>query len=399
MLEKELQSKIYYLLKNGLFCSLIRGIGFYKDIAKVGLYADDAFSTKSVLKASYTDSVLSIYKKLSIAEYEIIGGEIPRNMSLTRDERLFPDFILHDHDRNFYIFELKVGSKTEREAITEIFAYIFELKSHLPHINNSEISIVIISEKFGVLLSHAVLQLISSFGVKVMCLKVNGPISNLNLDIFNPIDFLVQNEKRLTKRSFSTINIPLYQMKPMSKQANQNIEYIYKVAEDMILEKANRLNSNGFCILYRNCDYGDEQSYIAKYYIQISLLNPFELMDIEKIYNRQSELSNSLYDLHCESKYHLQNHFEEIISDCVAFLRKFYRVGLEGALTLEQFEKMYNPNLSVDAIKCNVWGEFGSYVKKLIYSKSNGYDIFNEDKDHTHPFELWEILDYLFDEE
>ena len=166
----------------------------------------------------------------------------------------------------------------------------------------------------------------------------------------------------------------------------------------MILEKANRLNSDGFCILYRNNDIDDELGPVAKYYIKISLLNPFELMDIETIYDRNSPLSNSLSCLHYESDYHLQSHFEEIISDGVAFLEKFYNVTLEGMLTLEQFERTYNPSLMVDAIKCNVWGEFGTYVKKLIYSDCNGYDFFNEEKDHTHPFELWDILEYLFDE-
>lgn len=231
-----------------------------------------------------------------------------------------------------------------------------------------------------------------------MCLKFSGLISDLRLEIFNPIDFLVKNEKSLTRSSFSTICLPLYQIKDMSKKANKNIEYIYKIAEDILLEKANRLNSDGFCILYRNNDFDDELGPIAKYFIKISLLNPFEIMDIEKIYNRESQLSKSIYDLHRENDYHLQSHFSDIISDCVNFLKKFYSVGLESAMTLEQFEKAYNLGSSVDAIKCNVWGEFGSHVKKLIYSELSGYDIFDSETDHTHPFELWRVLDYLFDE-
>ncbi|MBT2931261.1 hypothetical protein [Vibrio anguillarum] len=398
MLEKDLQAEIYNALCQGRFCELINGIGYYRGMAKVNLYAEDAFSIETSIKQRYTESVLHIYRRLKNEEYEIIGDENPKNISLNRNERLFPDFLIHDYERNFYVFELKVGVKTEREAITEIFAYIFELKNHLPHINNREISIVIISESFGTLLSHAVLQLISFFGVRVLCLKVCGSRLNRRLDIFNPINLIVKNEERLTKRSFSTICLPLYQTKSMSKKANQNIEHIYKIAEDMILEKANRLNSDGFCVLYRNNEFGDEVGPIAKYYIKISLLNPFELMDIETIYNRNSPLSQSLYDLHRESDYHLQSHFDEIVSDGVDFLNKFYHVGLEGMLTLEQFEEVYNPSLMVDAIKCNVWGEFGTYVKKLIYSECDGFDFFNEEKDHTHPFELWEILAYLFGE-
>ena len=77
----------------------------------------------------------------------------------------------------------KVGKKTEREAITEIFAYIFELRNHLPHLNNREISVVIIAEAFGTLLSHAVLQLLSFFSIRVMCLKFEVSSLKLKLEI------------------------------------------------------------------------------------------------------------------------------------------------------------------------------------------------------------------------
>ena len=80
---------------------------------------------------------------------------------------------------------------------------------------------------------------------------------------------IVKNEKPLTKRSFSTICLSFYQTKKISKKANENIDHLYKIAEDMILEKANRLNSDGFCILYRNNDIDDELGPVAKYYIKI----------------------------------------------------------------------------------------------------------------------------------
>ncbi|EIZ1315165.1 hypothetical protein MOU92_001875, partial [Vibrio parahaemolyticus] len=116
MLEKELQSEIYKRLFGENLCCLIQGIKSYRDAVEVDVYSRDAFSTSSILKHRYAESVLFIYKMLEIAEYKIIGGESPKNISLSKGERLFPDFLLHDFERNFYVFELKVGTKTEREA-------------------------------------------------------------------------------------------------------------------------------------------------------------------------------------------------------------------------------------------------------------------------------------------
>ena len=211
------------------------------------------------------------------------------------------------------------------------------------------------------------------------------------------MESLFPHENKLSKGAFSTICLPLYQTKEISKKANENIQHIFKIAQDMILEKANRLNSDGFLILYKNNDFDNEKGCIAKYFIQISLINPFYIMEYDIISERESELSKSLNNLRRESEYHLQNHFEEIIKDSVKFLRKFYNVGLESALTLEEFEN--NLNIGVDGIKCNVWGEFGNYLKRIIYADCSGYDFFDAEKDHTHPFELWEVLSYLFNKE
>jgi len=45
--------------------------------------------------------------------------------------------------------------------VTELFAYVFELRTLMPTLNNHEISLIIVSDEFGVLLSHAVLQVLS----------------------------------------------------------------------------------------------------------------------------------------------------------------------------------------------------------------------------------------------
>jgi len=108
MLEKELQSKIYQLLKSTNIADFIYGIELYRSKADSAI--DQSFTIKNILSNRYTESVLSIYEKFETAEYEVIGAESPKNMSLDRNDRLYPDFIVHDYEHNFFVFELKVIS-------------------------------------------------------------------------------------------------------------------------------------------------------------------------------------------------------------------------------------------------------------------------------------------------
>lgn len=399
MKEVELQKYVFNLLKNSKFNDFLEKDEFFDESTITDGNLSTEFSIKFLLSQQYVKSAHWIIKHLTQGDLTLLSGEVPKNMSLDKSEQLYPDFLVHDDLINFFIFELKVGHKTERESITELLAYVFELTNHLPHLNYHEVSLVIISESFKPLLAHAVLWLINALGIKVLCLKFKEENSLIKAKVFNPVTSLTKNELRIGKKAFSLYSICLYQNEEYSAEANKQIDKIYKIAEDMLLESANRLNSNGFCFLTMNREFNDDdKGAIAKYFITIALFNPFEIFDIDVLTDRDTDLTRKIYDLYRQEPYHLQNHFFEIIANSKKFLSKFYYVTEEAPMSYDLY-LLYlwkkNPN-TID-LKCNVWGEFGAYMKKMIYEYIDADNFFNGEVDHTNPFIFFECLEQVLE--
>lgn len=388
--EKQLQNDTYELIKNGQFVKRIKDARYflesqYKPIKK--------FTTLNILSDKYANSVKHILTKLnSSEEAQIIGNKKPTNISLDIKERLYPDIIVRDYDNNFFLLELKVGKHTEREAITELLAYLVEIRNHLPYLNNHEISLIIISESFNPLLTHAALQLLSFFDINIMCLYFEYKQNDLCFQIYNPVYKFTKNEKILTKKSFTTYSMCLYSYPDTYKESNKNIKRLFKKAESMILESANRINSNGFLFLIRNNDIRDDHVNVAKYYITLCLINPFEVSDKQMLLIRDSYLSRELYNTYYESEHHLQNHFYEIVKESELFLNKFYYISYESPVSYNLYE-ISTLKWDVDYISCNMWGEFGAYMRGKIYGSLNAHDIINGEVDHTNPFIFLDALE------
>ncbi|WP_231876430.1 hypothetical protein [Azotobacter vinelandii] len=397
MKENELQREIYALVRDGKLAEHIssRGVRSLKGFIKAARTESYEFSMIKILRDRYAKSALWIYRKLSEEIMSIIGGENTSNISLNGVERLYPDILAHNEERNFFLFELKVGSKTEREAITEIFVYIFEVRNHLPGLNIGEISIIIISESFGVLLSHAVMQLIGFYGVKVICLRARRH-QELILELYNPSEVITDNEVPLSKESFSTCSLVLYHSGQRSRRANQDIMKVFNVAEGMLLERANQLGSNGFLVLYRNSLSDDWDGCVARFYITIAIINPFKLLDELMLGARTTPLAKRLYEMYLEESDHLQNHFGEIVEECEDFLGKFYNVSRETYASYDMFERSV-VGWDSYALRCNSWGEFGRFVRGITYGGSNAYGFFDSERDHTDPIDFFETLNNIFE--
>ncbi|MGC8098652.1 hypothetical protein [Metapseudomonas otitidis] len=395
MKETHLQEAVIKLLKERRFATSINGISYFKGRKKASKSDSRQYSHRNILTDRYDCAVLWIHERLSKWDLHLVGNVRPTNISLDRSERLFPDIVAHDDCRNFFIFELKVGSKTEREAITELFAYIFELRTLMPNLNNHEISLIIISEEFGTLLSHAVLQVISFFGLKIMCLKPSHS-ANLTFEIADPLKSLGMKDYRLSENAFTVYSLCLYQDKKISMAANNNIEPILKTAENMLLDRANRLGSSGFYYVYKNKNFRNETGHIATYYLTIALLDPFKLLDVDALASRNTNISATLLEFAADSDGHLQNHFWELVGEAERFLEKFYTVRYEAPATYRQFSLAVEKWESI-AISCNMWGEFGEFVREVIYASKSGADILNEELDHTNPLCLWEAFETIFE--
>lgn len=398
MSEFELQHAVYQMLQDQTFARNIKNINYFKGRRKGSRPGVREYSIKNIMTDRYDDAVLWVYERLLSRDVYQVGGPNPRNIALGKKDRLFPDIIIYDDERNFIIFELKVGKKTEREAVTELFAYVFELRTVMPSLNNSEISLVVVSEEFGTLLSHAVLQLISYFGLRVMCLK---PIfqRELTFNVEDPLKRLGLDDFALSEDSFTTFSLCLNQTERVSPSANVSFDRVSKIAEDMLLDRANRLSSNGFYFINKYYDSGDEVGAISTYFITIALVDPFKLLDIEKLTASSSELSDIVLEMAREGESHLQNHYWELVKEAQTFLGRFYSVSYEGCMSYSQYLRSVNRHMNVNTIACNVWGEFGEFVREVIYSDKSGFDILNEEIDHANPLCLWEALGKMFGNE
>ncbi|QTT88508.1 hypothetical protein [Pseudomonas chlororaphis] len=398
MNEADLQRTVIQMLKDKKITRAITNIGVFRGRRKASKPGFREYSVRNILTDRYDSAVVWIFDRLANWDIQLVGGVKPTNISLTKTDRLFPDIVAYDDNRNFIVFELKVGSKTEREAVTELFAYVFELRTLMPNLNNHEISLVIIGENFGTLLSHAVLQVLSFFGLKVMCLR---PLymADLHFEIVDPLRALGMEDHRLSEDSFSVYSICLYQERNISPKANRSILRILKVAEDMLLDRANRLGSNGFYFAHENRDISDEVGSVARYYLTIALVDPFKLLNMDALLMRKTNISKILLDMAQGCDSHLQNHFWELTREAVGFLNKFYAIRYETPVSYRQFSRSLGGWRNVSAISCNVWGEFGEFVREMIYAPKTGGDFFNEELDHTNPFCLWEVFEHMFENE
>jgi len=395
MKEAELQDAVVRILRGQGLAGRITNLGYFKGRAKGGRPCYREYSYRNILTDRYDSSVIWICERFAKWEISLLGGIKPTNISLDKLDRIYPDIIAYDECKNFFLFELKVGSKTEREAVTELFAYVFELRTLMPTLNNHEISLIIISDEFGVLISHAVLQVLSFFGMKVLCLRPENKI-HLTFEIVDPLKSLGIKDYRLSDNAISVYSLSLYQHTKVSLKANEHIEMILKVVNDMLLDRANRLGSNGFYFLHKNERTENTCGAVATYFITIGLFDPFKLLDVPSLLLRKTNISSFLLDIASDHDSHLQNHFYELVREAEQFLKKFYHVTYETPASYRQFSRALNFSRDVIAVSCNVWGEFGEFIREILYSNKAGEDFFNEELDHTNPFCLWEALEVVF---
>jgi hypothetical protein len=139
MKESEIQTYIEQLIKDDLFFDSIldrdlvdqRYDSFF-DEDFLPSFSIDYFSTKKIISSAKT--VLG-----NIYSLEIVTTAA-QNISLNRQERLFPDLILcNEENGKIIILEIKKSKATARETLTEMLAYEYEIKNLLPFLSNFEV--------------------------------------------------------------------------------------------------------------------------------------------------------------------------------------------------------------------------------------------------------------------
>lgn len=163
------------------------------------------FTVNNLLKQKYIQCTSKVIESLESNDLEIISDTKNINM---KGKCLFTDILTFGTDERFYLFELKVGQKTSREAVTELMAYRQEIHNHYPLLCKDEICFIIISEEYPELLRHAVTSLIYE-NIPIICLKPICMLKEQEISYYEVIDFAewTSIDSKITKQLFEGYSI------------------------------------------------------------------------------------------------------------------------------------------------------------------------------------------------
>ncbi|HWZ04344.1 MAG TPA: hypothetical protein VNX40_12090 [Mucilaginibacter sp.] len=390
--EQELQDDIINLLKNEEFSSRISDAELIENI----LYVDEnpdflpGYQLDFQLKTKYARSAKTVLASL---EYlEIISGEIIKNISFQKDtksnrERLYPDVVLANQEQSsFILIELKKDAQTEREAITELLAYAFELKNHLPNIADSDINLIIISPAFNTLLDHSVSSLLMGSKFNILALKAEYINDELSLKVHFPDSWTDIWQNTLPEYAFSSVSLVPYNYDEKKKLPDKY--GIFEIVSDLIMFEGAKSNSHGFFIIWDNITAFEGT---AEFCISIYQINPMVFLqaslDKEFVFNINEPLSKYILKEFNENGPY--NHMESLMKTAATakqFLDKYYDTSYEDFSSwTDHMHVASNFRSQAQPIVFNSWGNIGDYIRYFFFHPSQQKGFISE-KQLSSPF-------------
>lgn len=194
LVERINNCELYDLIKNK---EDSLSIGNSKNINFIPNFSFDYLSRKKNIEAS--NNVLETLKLLEIISVDL-------SVSLHKGEILRPDIVCYNPEKRvFVIFEIKRDKLTERQALTELYAYEQEIRNILPFIGNSEIQTVLISKDWDTLLEHAVSNYNSWSNKNCLALAINEITykNNFELSLKIPNSWFIRGISETSSRKLS----------------------------------------------------------------------------------------------------------------------------------------------------------------------------------------------------
>jgi hypothetical protein len=273
--ESELQTLVIDSLKAKTFTNSIKGI----ETLKAKLAQDGAgrfipsFLVDFKLEQSYAKGALEVLSALS--DYEIINGEQIRNVSLEVNtggvrQLLYPDVVLYNPTtRQLVIIELKIAGNSEREAVTELAAFVQEVKNHLPFSSDLDVTLVVIAEDYKTLLNHAVSALAMDTRYNILCLMPElNTTGKLEFSIHSPHAAWTDIGQSYTDAN--TFLSKTILLKPKGGTLEDEHHAAVNMATDMLVHEAIKIGTHGFFLV---C--GNEEEEKRNLAVNINLLNPY----------------------------------------------------------------------------------------------------------------------------
>jgi hypothetical protein len=364
--EKELQKKIVELLKDESFLDAISNQQTIYEALNVNSDENHIphLSIDDLLKKKYSKACSLVLD--SIAGCKIITGEIIKNISLTADEKLFPDVILfNDETAQIILIENKVSSKTGREAITEVFGYMNEIRNHLPFTSHYDVSIIIISPVFDTLLDHSISSNILTSNINLLCLVPQYNQDKLTFTIHFPKSWTHIGQNNLPENGLVSYS---WGLKKKDLDLSFNEMSILNLARELIVSNASRYGSSGLVLIWENGLLEHSQS---EYVITNYVINPFAFLpnaDKSGFEYKNTILSSHLKNYSDESGglIHPTSLFK-IMDEAEIFLKEYFEIEIDSASdwTYDLYNEIYR--LQRKPLFFDSWGIIGDYVRFFYF--------------------------------
>ncbi len=329
-----------------------------KHIKNTGI---EVFSIDFLLYNRYQKSAKIVYESLQ-SNSTLIDN---RNISLEKNEILKPDFVLiEDSYGKIIIVELKTSKKTEREAMTELFAYAQEIRNHLPFISNYELLFVIISNEYTTLLEHSIANLLLGTSINILCLKAKKEQDkHFNLVFHSISTWSDVGDNFSNSHTFLSLNLHF-------NVPQEPKEPVLDTVIDLITHEASQNNSHGFCFLWK--DTWKDQISDYEYAVSLFCINPYVFIDnaikIGFLEKNSSNISKFLYEK-APIVFSTDNLFK-ICKNAYTYLKHYCSPSIEEAPPWNiaiNHNKNILTNRSIP-ILFNAWGFIGDYIKTVYIS-------------------------------
>lgn len=343
------------------------------------------FIINNILKRKYAEYTSNIIKSL---ESDIIISDT-KNINMVNG-RLYPDILTFGSDQRFYLFELKVGKKTERETVTELMAYRQEIQNHLPLIGKNEICFIIISEEYSVLLRHAVMSLVFE-NIPITCLKpiYDNKKNEINrYQVVNIVDWTEVNTE-ITKQLFEGYSILWYskidkEKIDLAKFTNERL-----FAVDYLKNEAVKNGQNGFVYVWDR-DKHDSTLYAtgSDFGVSVFAINSYAL-----VYPVLVNYKDSL------SEFILSKSLEDVTGPVLEMetkkikelMENNYFLEIETFNNLKSYENIVFSHFSIKY--CDAWGDLGQEFRKFYYKYHK--ELFAEEE-FNHPEVFMKLVNIFF---
>jgi len=369
MKESFLQEKLLEMIKDESFLESIKNTDSLEEALKIDSDPSTIpeFSIDHLLKRKYSKSAMKVLHTLK--SYEIISGDQIKNISLNKDEKLFPDCLLFNYETNeIIIIENKTDSQTEREALTELFGYSQEIRNCLPFISDYDISYILISTEFNTLLDHSVSSQIICSEINILCLKPFVKDEIFEFEVHFPSSWSNIGQNGLPKGSLISYTMCL------KKKSVEDIpsENIIQQAIDLLAFDAFSNRTSGFCILWENGLNRLDETDGFDYGITIYIINSFVFLpnaiELGFDVNLNSKLAKFILDKIKESGIiQTPNSLFSISEKAQKLLEKYFNVTWDRNTTWEQDIKDEFYKIQRFPIHTESWGVIGEFVKYYYY--------------------------------